>query len=116
MNHTIEIPSTREIKHPALFCSSLTSPSVLPSLLWQAALRPRSFEVEVRVERCLTVQVCVERCPTSSASPWAEARLPLPLPGLKEEMRKFCSQDLTDELFGDLSIAQLVERGYCPPW
>ena len=39
-------------------------------------------------------QVCVEKCPSSSASPWAEARLPLPLPGLKATEKIFHMEPL----------------------
>ena len=35
---------------------------------------------------------------------------------IKTRMREFCSSRLTEDLFLQLSVAELVERKLCPAW
>jgi len=72
---------------------------------------------------CPTPQVCVEQCPSDSFSPWMESQLPIPeVPSIlggvsvKDRMKPFCTQDMTEDILTRLSVGQLVERKYCPPW
>ena len=35
---------------------------------------------------------------------------------IKSKMRPFCTADTSDEVFSRLSVGQLLDRNYCPPW
>ena len=35
---------------------------------------------------------------------------------IKSRMRPFCTADTTEEIFSSLSVGQLLDRNYCPPW
>ena len=35
---------------------------------------------------------------------------------IKSRMRPFCTADTSEEIFSSLSVAQLLDRNYCPPW
>ena len=72
---------------------------------------------------CPTPQVCVEKCPKENYSPWLESQIPVTglaesLLGddVKTKMRPYCTSDTNDDLFDSLSVSQLLERNYCPPW
>ena len=65
----------------------------------------------------------MKECPSDSFSPWMQAQLPIPevpsVPGgvsVKDRMKPFCTEDLSEEIFEKLSVSQLMDRKYCPPW
>ena len=69
------------------------------------------------VLRLLSSQVCVKECPSDSFSPWIESQLPIPeVPALlggvsiKDRMKPFCTQDMSEDILGRLSVSQLVEK------
>ena len=35
---------------------------------------------------------------------------------IKSRMRPFCTADTSEEIFSSLSVGQLLDRNYCPPW
>ena len=72
---------------------------------------------------CPTPQVCVEKCPGDNYSPWLESQIPvselaesLLTDDVKTKMRPYCTADTSDEVFGRLSVSQLLDMNYCPPW
>ena len=61
--------------------------------------------------------MCVSECPGDNYSPWLEAQVSSLLEGeVKERMRPFCTADTTEQIFASLSVSQLLDRNYCPPW
>ena len=63
------------------------------------------------------LKVCVSECPADNYSPWLESQVSSLLEGVvKEKMRPFCTSDTTEEIFSSLSVSQLLDRNYCPPW
>ena len=76
---------------------------------------------------CPTPQVCVAQCPGDNYSPWMESQAgnvistsetvsSLLDTDIKTRMRPFCTADTSEEVFSSLSVAQLLDRNYCPPW
>ena len=65
----------------------------------------------------------MKECPRDNYSPWMASLNPISgvagdamFGDAKEKMRPYCVEDLTEEMFGSMSVSQLVSRNYCPSY
>ena len=65
----------------------------------------------------LIIQVCVKNCPVENFTPLKEAIVGKESEeSLKNKLKPFCSFYTTEKDYNSLTVSQLIDKQYCPPW
>jgi len=69
------------------------------------------------VTGCNSPQVCVKNCPVENFTPLKEAIVGKESEeSIKNKLKPFCSFYTTEKDYNSLTVSQLIDKQYCPPW